>query len=243
MKIVKLDAIDSTNSYLKGLLRENTLENWTVIMADFQTQGRGQFDNAWQSEKGKNLIFSILIQFEALRVVHQFYLNYAISVALFNVLKYYVPKKLAVKWPNDIMSGNQKVCGILIESALYKDTVKNAIIGIGLNVNQEVFPTFISNANSLKNITQRTINKEELLDKILLEIQYQVLLIDQGKFEEIKQEYEAILYKKGVPSMFVNNNNHTFLGKIIGISLSGNLQIELDDESVQEFSLKEIKFA
>jgi len=243
MKIVKLDAIDSTNSYLKGLVRENALENWTVVVANFQTQGRGQLDNVWQSKKGKNLTFSILIQFETLHVMHQFYLNYAISIALFNVLKYYIPEKLTVKWPNDIMSGNQKICGILIESTIKKSNVKNAIIGIGLNVNQDVFPVEVVKATSLKKVLNIFIDKEELLDKILLEIQYQALLIEQGKFEEIKQEYEAVLYKKGVPSMFINSNNHTFLGKIIGISLSGNLQIELDDESIQEFRLKEIKFA
>ncbi len=243
MKIVKLDAIDSTNSYLKGLARETTLENWTVIVADFQKKGRGQFDNTWQSERGKNLMFSVLTEFKNLYLEHQFYLNYSVSIALFNVLKYYIPEKLAVKWPNDIMSANQKICGILIESTLYKDRVKNAIIGIGLNVNQEVFPALASNASSLKKILYKTIDRDELLDKILLEIQYQILLIEQGKFKEIKQAYEAVLYKKGAPSMFIDSSGSTFLGKIIEISLSGKLRIELDDESVKEFALKEIKFA
>ena len=242
MKIVKLDAIDSTNSYLENLMKQTTVENGTVVIAEHQTNGKGQFDNKWISDKGKNLTFSILVEFENLQTVNQFYLNYSVSIALYNVLKYYIPEKLSVKWPNDILSANHKICGILIESTIKNSMVKNAIIGIGLNVNQENFPIHITNASSLKIITHKTIDKEELLDKILLEIQYQIHLIKKQKFQEIKQQYEKVLYKKGVPSMFIDNNNNTFLGKIIGVTNKGKLQIELDDESLKEFDLKEIKF-
>ena len=242
MKIVKLNAIDSTNSYLKNLAVQSTVENWTVIVANHQTKGKGQVDNNWISDKDKNLTFSILVEFENLKTINQFYLNYSISIALYNVLKYYIPEKLSVKWPNDILSANHKICGILIESTIKNSMVKNAIIGIGLNVNQENFPIHITNASSLKVITNKTIDKEELLDKILLEIQYQIHLIKKQKFQEIKQQYEKVLYKKGVPSMFIDNNNNTFLGKIIGVTNKGKLQIELDDESLKEFDLKEIKF-
>ncbi len=242
MKIVKLDAIDSTNSYLKNLIKQTIVENWTVIVAEHQTNGKGQFDNKWVSDKGKNLTFSILAKFKGLKVIQQFYLNYSISIALYNVLKYYIPEKLTVKWPNDILSANHKICGILIESSINNSKVNHAIIGIGLNVNQEKFSSKLVNVSSLKKVLNKAIDKDELLDKILLEIQYQLHLIDQQKFEEIKQEYESILYKKGVPSMFIDTNNNTFLGKVIGVTNGGKLQIELDDESLQEYDLKEIKF-
>ncbi len=242
MKIVKLNAIDSTNSYLKDLIKQTTIENWTVIVTDNQIKGKGQFDNSWVSEKGKNLTFSILVKFESLKAKQQFYLNYSISIAIYNVLKYYIPKKLSVKWPNDILSANHKICGILIESSINNSNVTHAIIGIGLNANQEKFPSNILNASSLKIVMNKTIDKEELLDKILLEVQYQLHLIQQQKFKEIKQQYESILYKKGVPSMFVDANNSAFLGKIVGVTTEGKLKIELDDESLQEYDLKEIKF-
>ncbi len=243
MKIVKLDAIDSTNSYLRDLVKQEHVENWTVVIADHQTHGKGQFDNKWSSEKGKNLTFSVLIRFKKLDVEKQFYLNYAISIALYNVLKYYIPEKLAVKWPNDILSANQKLGGILIECIVKNSSIDFAIVGIGLNVNQQVFPSPLTLATSLKNLLNRTINKEELLDKILLEMQYQMLLIQKQKFGEIKYLYEDILYKKGIPSMFVDGNKNTFLGKIVGISSEGKLTIELENESLRDFDLKEIKFA
>jgi len=243
MKIVKLNAIDSTNSYLKNLVRQTNIENGTVVIAEFQTEGRGQNDNKWISDKGKNLTFSVLVKFEGLRVEEQFYLNYVVSIALYNVLKNYIPEKLTVKWPNDIMSGNQKVCGILIESTINKSNVKNAIIGVGLNVNQDVFPDNVVKATSLKRILNTFIDKDELLEKILIEIQYQLISIKKQEFKKIKKEYEAILYKMEVPSMFVDSNESQFLGKIIGTSSIGNLRVELENETVKEFGVKEIKFA
>ena len=94
----------------------------------------------------------------------------------------------------------------------------------------------------VKNILNKTVDKDELLDKILFEIRYQLLLIKQKKFKEIKQMYEEVLYRKEMPSMFIDDNDNTFLGKIIGVGDNGKLQIELENESVQEFALKEIKF-
>ena len=242
MKILKLDAIDSTNSYLKNLIKENDVNNWTVVVAEYQNNGKGQLDNSWFSDRGKNITFSILVKMDHLKVNHQHYLNYSISIALYNVLKYYIPKKLSVKWPNDILSANDKVSGILIENSIKNDTVKYAIIGIGLNVNQIHFPKDITNATSLKNVLMKTIDKDELLDKILLEIQYQFVLIKQRKFLEIKKMYEDVLYKKAIPSMFIDSHNNTFLGKIIGVGKEGKLQVELENESIREFDFKEIKF-
>ncbi|MBT8385706.1 MAG: biotin--[acetyl-CoA-carboxylase] ligase, partial [Bacteroidia bacterium] len=105
------------------------------------------------------------------------------------------------------------------------------------------FPSQLSLATSLKKLLNRSIDKDELLDKILLEMQYQMLLIQKQKFSEIKYLYEDILYKKGIPSMFIDGSNHTFLGKIVGISAEGKLRIELENESLKDFDLKEIKFA
>ena len=242
MKLVKLNAIDSTNSYLKNLIKQTTVENWTVIIAEHQTNGKGQFDNKWVCDKGKNLTISILSKFKNLKVQQQFYLNYGVSIALYNVLKYYIPEKLSVKWPNDILSANHKICGILIESSINNSNVNHAIIGIGLNVNQVEFPSTILNVTSLKKILNKNIDKDELLDKIILEIQYQLVLIQQQQFEEIKSQYEKVLYKRGVPSMFVDTNDNAFLGKIIGVTTKGKLQVELVDETLQEYDLKEIKF-
>ena len=242
MKILKLSATDSTNSYLRNLLRKSDVENWTVVTAEYQTKGKGQFSNKWISEEGKNLTFSILVKFEKLSTDYQFYLNYSVSIAIYNVLKYYISERITVKWPNDILSANKKICGILIKCVLKNTHVNHAIIGVGLNVNQTEFPSEFS-ATSIKNIIGHDVDRDELLQKILLEMQYQFILINRQRFDEIKQQYESILYRKGTPSMFVDVENNKFLGKITGISLKGKLQVELDDESVKEFDLKEIRFA
>ncbi len=243
MKIVKLNAIDSTNAYLRNLIKKSNVKDATVIVADEQKKGKGQGDNKWFSEKGKNLTFSVLIRFGNLNVAHQYILNYSISIAIYNVLRYYIPYKLSVKWPNDILSEGKKICGVLTECMLKSSNVNYAIVGIGLNVNQEKFTEDLPQATSLKLIMEETIDRDELLEKILMEIQYQIIAVKKQEYKKIKNKYEAILYKKGVPSMFKTPDNKEFLGKIAGTSLMGNLIVELEDESLKEFGQKEIKFA
>ncbi len=242
MKIVKLDAIDSTNSYLRNLVKRTNVENGTVVTSEFQTKGRGLNDNKWNSEKGKNLTFSVLIKFDDFNIANQYFLNYCIAIALYNVLKYYIPNKLFVKWPNDIMSEGNKICGILTECVVKNSKVSYAIVGVGLNVNQDIFPKNINKVTSIKKRLNTAIDREELLQKILIEIQYQLIAIKKKEFVKLKDDYESVLYKKGIPSMFKDKNNTKFLGRIIGTSVKGNLLIELENEMVKEFGLKEIKF-
>jgi len=130
MKIVKLNAINSTNTFLKDMVRSSTVENFTVVVTDHQTNGKGQFENVWSSEKGKNLTFSMLCKFSALEVHNSFYLNCAVSLAIYNVVNRTIKNKLKIKWPNDILSLNKKLCGILIENTVSSGQIQHAIIGI-----------------------------------------------------------------------------------------------------------------
>ena len=242
MKIVKLDAINSTNTFLKDLARTSIVENCTVVVTDNQTGGKGQFDNIWSSEKGKNLTFSILCKFSKLNVQHSFYLNCAISLAIYTVVHRYIKKKLKVKWPNDILSSNKKLCGILIENTVSNGKIVNAVIGIGLNVNQESFSDDLPNATSLKILTGKTYNKEAILDELIAEIQVQIDLINTEKFSLLKSNYEKVLYRNGEPAMFKNDLYGNFLGKILGITYQGKLVVELENERLEKFDLKEIQF-
>ncbi|RPD99538.1 biotin--[acetyl-CoA-carboxylase] ligase [Aureibaculum marinum] len=244
MKIVKLNAIDSTNIYLRNLIKKSDVKDATVVVANEQLNGRGQGDNIWISEKGKNLTFSVLIRFDNLNVAHQHILNYSISIAIYNVLRYYIPDKLSVKWPNDILSAGKKICGVLSECVIKSSLVNYAIVGIGLNVNQVKFSKGLTQATSLRLILNKEIDKDELLEKILMEIQYQLISVRKQEYKKIKNQYEKILYKKGVPSMFITTSDEQkFLGKIVGTSLMGNLIVELEDETLKEFGIREIKFA
>lgn len=242
MKIVKLNAINSTNTFLRELARKSVVESLTVAVAENQTNGKGQFDGKWTSEVGKNLTFSILYNFLDLSIDNAFYLNCAVSLAVYDTLSKYHKEKLKVKWPNDILSSRKKLCGILIENTVSNGNITSTIIGIGLNVNQEIFPKDLPNATSLKKVTGKDIDKEKLLHELLEKIKEQLLLVAEKQFTLLQKNYEQVLYKKNQPMMFRNEISGNFLGKILGITKQGKLIVELENETLKTFDLKEIQF-
>ena len=133
MYIIKLDAIDSTNAYLKTLVSTNTVEDYTVVVAKHQTEGRGQMGTQWHVEDGKNLTVSVLTHMKGFALDHSFYISMITSLAIVETLQSFNIPKLHVKWPNDILSENKKICGILIENVIKQDVISASIIGIGLN--------------------------------------------------------------------------------------------------------------
>lgn len=243
MKLIKLDTINSTNSFLKELTTNSAVENFTVVTTKAQTTGRGQMDTTWSSEEGKNLIFSVFIKFKKLLITNQRFLSYAISVGVYEAINSYDLPKLQVKWPNDILSESDKIGGILIENSLQRNKIMSSIIGIGLNINQELFPENLPNASSIKNKTNKTLNLDNVLALVLEKIEANIVLLKKDAFHVLEQKYLSVLYKKNIPSMFKTHQNDFFMGKIVGVSKIGKLQIELNDETVKEFGLKEVSFA
>ncbi|RDY58135.1 biotin--[acetyl-CoA-carboxylase] ligase [Flagellimonas nanhaiensis] len=238
-QIIKLDATDSTNLYLKDLLRSKALMDGTVVVAKNQTKGRGQVGSVWQSETGKNLTFSVLKNFDALHVQHQFVLNICTSLVIHDVLWQLGIPNLKVKWPNDIMSGSTKICGILIENILKGQFLQQSIIGIGLNVNQTGFQN-LENASSLKEITGKSFDLDELLHKILERMEYQFAGIEGKTVSQLLPSYEKVLFRKDKPSTFKDGNGNIFMGFIRKISSSGKLVLELEDNIFKEYELKEV---
>ena len=243
MKIIKLDAIDSTNSFLKDLAKNSRVDNFTTVIAKQQKKGRGQQEVSWVSEVGKNLTSSTYVSFLNLEVAHQKYLNFAVSLAVFEALKGLNVLNLRIKWPNDILAGDDKIAGILIENSLKNKKIQSAVIGIGLNVNQEIFPTFARKATSLKKCLQKEFDLSEVLQLVLENIQTKIVLLNEGKLDVLENLYLSHLYKKNSPTTFKNSENVLFMGMIQGISLNGKLQILLEDDSIQEFGIKEVSFA
>jgi len=243
LKIIKLSAIDSTSSFLKEMAKKSDLENYTVIVAEEQTKGRGQQRNSWLSEPSKNLTMSIFIDDLDLKIYNQKYLNFAISLAVFKTLTTLKIENLSIKWPNDIMSVNKKICGILIENSISSNKIYASIIGIGLNVNQIQFPKSLKNASSLKALTNITYDLDNLLIKLIKEIRSSIKILSLEKYTQLEQQYLAVLYKKNIPTMFKNSEDVLFMGKILGISDSGNLLIELEDDIIKEFGIKEVSLA
>ncbi|MCM2301439.1 MAG: biotin--[acetyl-CoA-carboxylase] ligase [Flavobacteriaceae bacterium] len=244
MNIIKLSAIDSTNEFLKRLKRETHIVDFTVVTADFQTKGKGQMGSEWNSESGKNLMVSVLKKLNNLNASMQFNISLAISIAVFKTIYFYIPNKLSIKWPNDILSDGHKVAGILIENTITDSKITDTIIGIGINVNQLIFSSEIHKATSLKlKLKLNTdVDRDVLLEKLLKNIEIELLKVTNNNFINLKEEYLKFLYKKGIPTMFEDSRNRKFLGLINDVSDLGELIVELENGQIQLYNLKEIRF-
>jgi BirA family biotin operon repressor/biotin-[acetyl-CoA-carboxylase] ligase len=239
MKVIKLDAIDSTNEFLKGLLGKQTVDNFTVITAENQSNGKGQMGSVWTSEVGKNLIMSVFVKDFLFDISQIYNLNILVSLAVFQVLDEMEIPELSIKWPNDIMSANKKIGGILIENSIKSDGAILSIVGLGLNVNQTNFED-LQKASSLAVVCNRIFDKEEILFSIIENIKKNIE-IWHSQADFIWNKYSEVLFKKGIPMPFQKNDNKNFMGIIQGISSIGKLRILLEDDSISEFDIKEIQ--
>ncbi len=240
MYLVKLDATDSTNQYLKDLALRQTLEDFTVVVTQKQHKGKGQLGNVWQSEPGMNLTASVLKKFDNFKVSDQFLLNIRTSLVIYEVLESYGVPELRIKWPNDILSGTSKICGILIENVLIGDRIKSSVIGIGLNVNQLSFEQ-LPHVSSLKLILGRTINLENLLGQLITQLEISFAKDTPADRQIIHESYDEKLFRKDELSKFKNAKGEEFTGIIRGINQEGLLNLELEDQSMNVFRLKEIQ--
>lgn len=239
MRIIKLNAIDSTNLFLRSLCVDTYVEDFTVVVAKHQTKGRGQMGTVWSSQDAKNLTFSVFKRFESLKLEQQFAISMVSSLAVINALKKMNLPKLSVKWPNDILSANKKICGILIENVIKQNKVAGSVVGIGLNVNQVDF-SGLPQASSILNITGKSYDLDELLQSILNELKILFDLVESNQFETIKTTYESFLFRKDKPSTFENAEG-LFSGFIKGVSNEGLLKVLLEDDVLETFDLKTIK--
>ena len=239
MQLIKLNATDSTKNYLKQLILERTLDDFSVVVANHQTNGRGQRGSSWLSEKDKNLTFSVLKRNISIVANQQFLLNILVSLSIVKSLEGFNIPKLAIKWPNDILSDHHKISGILIENLIKNKQIEYAIIGIGLNVNQVKFEG-LSKVSSLKNIMPLAVDKDELLTKIIDKLKMYFKLYSENGSEFLNSEYESYLFRKDKPSTFSSHDNSLFTGIIRGVSASGKLCVQMEDFN-KEFDLKELK--
>ena len=239
MHIIKLDATGSTNAVLKELWQDGQAKDWTVVWADYQHSGRGQKGTVWQSEPGKNLTFSVLKSFKNFDIQDQFLLNMAVSMAVFEALDSLGIPDLKLKWPNDILSGSRKICGILIENMVKASRVTAAIIGIGINVNQMEFGE-LKEAASLRSITGKDYELESLLNSNIGHLQTRLDDFKPLSRKKITREYHSILYRKDMVSSFIFPNGKKANGIIRGISERGELLVETEADT-RSFSMKEIQ--
>ena len=238
-KIITLDETPSTNTYLQELITNTECFEGLVVMAKNQLHGKGQRGNTWESENGKNLTFSVLLK-PNLPVEEQFLISQTVALGIYDFLIEKNIEQVAIKWPNDIYVGSQKIAGILIENTLTANKIAHCIVGIGLNVNQTQFSQTI-NATSLALLTEKTFELGHLLNELLKCIEVRYLQLKANKYALIKLEYLKVLFGYQKPLHYVVNNQR-ITGIIKGISPIGKLQVEINFQ-VKEFDLKEISLA
>jgi BirA family biotin operon repressor/biotin-[acetyl-CoA-carboxylase] ligase len=239
MYIIKLDAIDSTNAYLKSMTSVALPKDFTVVASEVQTKGRGQMGTFWQSEKGKNLTVSVFKRVNTLNIDEQFYVSMAVSLAICQGLKKFRLPKLKIKWPNDILSEDKKICGILIENVIKNNSYVGSVIGFGLNVNQKYFYN-LPNASSLYLLTGVLQDKDEVLSEVLNKLKLYLGLLDTGELAAIKEEFQSQLFRIHKPSTFKPTTGETFSGIIKGIDNDGKLRILIEDDIIKSFNFKEV---
>ena len=240
MKLIKLNAIDSTNDYLKALSRDVDLEDEVMVVALAQTLGRGQVGAKWHSEAGKSLTFSMFKRFKELAIDHQFAINCAVSLGIKKALSQVGIDHLKIKWPNDILADGKKLCGILIENQLQGNTIVSSIIGVGINVNNRVFPN-LPRATSMALTSGKEHDPEAVLGLITSCISSEMQRLGNNDLDALKLDYERDLFRKNIIAVFETKLGNRCNGIIQGISGNGELCLKLEDESLQFFKLKELQ--
>lgn len=228
--------ISSSNDLAKKLWSDAKIKAHTLVSASYQNQGKGQQNNVWESEADKNLLFTIVVSPDFLKIEEQVFLNMAVSLAVYD---YFTNKNISecfIKWPNDIMVNHKKVSGILIENSISQNQIKVAFIGIGININQTDFYT--TQANSLALITGKSYDVFEelkLFEKRFINRYNQL----KAQKESIFEDYHDALYLKNVRTLF-SFAEQTKFGKIRGVTHQGQLEVAFEDGSIQQFSNKEV---
>lgn len=231
---INLSTVDSTNNFAANLLNQNLGQDNMVIMADFQTGGKGQQGNTWSSERGLNLTFSIIKRFDMLSVHEKARLIWAVSLSILKLLSKN-EIEAQVKWPNDIMVGTSKIAGVLIENRLRGFRIEWSILGIGLNVNQQEFAS--KGITSMYKISNRKFERDELITQFMNELTPFL----SASFEALKENYNQNLYLIGKNSTFRDKHGF-FEGTILGVNDEGLLMIQKSNQKILEYNLKEVIF-
>ena len=231
---------DSTNSYAARLLQKGYISEGTIIHTNYQSAGRGQKQNTWESEDGKNLLFSIVLYPEFVKPEDQFIISMSVSLGVCDFVMSFIPL-CRIKWPNDIYAGNDKIAGILIENTISGNTLNSTVAGIGININQEKFPRDLLNPVSLKMLTGKEHNLDLCLKQIAfyLDKRYKQLL--SGNREEIRNEYRSYLYRLGEWYNYKTERGLLY-GRIISVSDTGYLMVEDSRNRIHEFRFNDIDF-
>jgi BirA family transcriptional regulator, biotin operon repressor / biotin---[acetyl-CoA-carboxylase] ligase len=239
---LRFDEIASTNDYAKEMLSKNKPAEGTVVRADSQSAGRGQFGSTWASHKGENLLMSVILYPTFLEINAQFLLSIAVSIAVRDCVAAFLPQHdTKIKWPNDIYINHQKVAGILIQNALIGNQIQSAIVGIGLNVNQVIFAENLPNAGSLATIANEIYNIDIIEANLFQQIEYRYLQLKKtSEQSNLWAIYHQHLFKRYEAAEFIYPDGTSIWGIVQGVNPEGKLLIESGGQSLI-FEVKDVK--
>jgi BirA family biotin operon repressor/biotin-[acetyl-CoA-carboxylase] ligase len=238
LQFIHLDSIDSTNIYALELLRDKKGVEGMVVHSDFQKKGKGQLGSLWQSDRHKNLLFSLILS-PKIELENQFQLSKIISLGIKNYLDTLAVGEVNIKWPNDILVEQHKIAGILIENSVTGSLINHSVVGIGLNLNQVEFDRFERQPTSLKLLKGNQFVVEEELKK-LCSVIFSVYEHWKDHPHQVDDDYVKNLYGYGKP-LKLEDKDGVFLGVILSVLPNGHLQLNRNGK-LRSYDLKDIKF-
>jgi BirA family transcriptional regulator, biotin operon repressor / biotin---[acetyl-CoA-carboxylase] ligase len=237
-RVISLKETGSTNEYTAALQKQETVEEFTVIRALAQTAGKGQKGSSWESEAGKNLTFTLLTRPVFVPLEKHFYLSITASLGVTDALRKYLPEIL-VKWPNDLYAGGGKLGGLLIENSIVQSRFRESLVGIGVNINQNVFRSDAPNPVSLHMLTGKEHSPDECLHEILTCYLHRYEQLRAGNYTVLLEDYYARLLGFNF-WMYYQASDRKFRARIQGVRDTGELVLEHKSGVVEEFSFKEV---
>ena len=234
MKIrhIHVEKTTSTNIYIKGVALET--DEMVVVSTDWQTAGRGQGTNRWESERGKNLLFSLMARPSFVAVQQQFALSMAGALAIKTVLDRFTPD-IRIKWPNDIYWCDRKISGTLIETSLARGQISRFVYGIGLNVNQQRFLSDAPNPVSLVQITGQPLSPMPLLNCIVQSFLQQLQLVQEGKTPLITARYNASLFRSAGFHLY-SDEQGLFEAEVVGVETNGLITLRDKQKQLRTYT-------
>lgn len=238
--LLHIEETSSTNSYLQAYCNDSRPEEYTTVVANFQTAGRGQRGNAWESEPGSNLLFSFVLYPEFLEAKRQFFISQIVSLAIKETLACYTPG-ISIKWPNDIYWKDKKICGILIEHDLMGKFINQSIAGIGININQKEFASSAPNPISLRQITGEKYFLPDILNSIMERVKVYYQLLRRNETQLISQRYEEALFRKNGMYRYKDTQGE-FMAEIARVESEGKLILRDEKQVERSYMFKEVEY-
>lgn len=237
--IFSYECVESTNTTAAQLIAKGVARDLSVVVAEYQTKGRGAGGNKWLSPEGENLLLSVIVFPGFLSPDQQFILNKLATIAITRCLEKFLPAaSIRIKWPNDVYINRQKIAGILAENSVMGNEIVYCILGIGLNVNQTTFSAELPNPVSMAQVSGKTFNRNEILTVLLEEFEKYYDHLKKKDFALIDRAYLENLMFLGQEAEFMSSGRH-FRARIEGVDVFGRLQL-VHDGKTEYFDAKEI---